>query len=148
MSHTKIHVFYYSLRLERVKMRDFWEEYSNKLEDDEFRRFYRMDKSTFRALMSFLNPKTRQYQGGHLQVRPHKMVAMTLFILGSKLPFWQLSGLFGLSEECFIRISRLIQIKFKCMKCIKFLDDNKWCQCYININYIKLGRKQYHVWLV
>ena len=105
MSHTKKNVFYYSLRLERVKMKDFWEEYSNGLEDDEFRRFYRMDKSTFRALTSFLNPKKRRYQGGCLQVRPHKMVAMTLFFLGSKLPFWQLSGLFGLSEECFIRIT-------------------------------------------
>ena len=40
-----------------------------------------------------------------MQVRPHKMVAMTLFFLGSKLPFWQLSRLFGLSEECFIRIT-------------------------------------------
>ena len=86
-------------------MRDFWEEYSNGLEDDEFRRFYRMDKSTFTALTSFLNPKKRQYRGGCLQVRPHKMVVMTLFFLGSKLPFWQLSRLFGLSEECFIRIT-------------------------------------------
>ena len=86
-------------------MKDFWEEYSNELEDDKFRRYYRMDKATFRALTSFLNPKTRKYQGGHIQVRPHKMVAMTLFFLGSKMPFWQLSGLFGISEECFICVT-------------------------------------------
>ena len=101
----KIFKFNCSIRLDRVKMKDFWEEYSNELEDDEFRRYYRMDKSTFMALTSFINPQKRQYQGGRIQVRPHKMVAMTLFFLGSKLPFWQMSGLFGVSEECFIRIT-------------------------------------------
>ena len=101
-SHTKIHVFCYSIRIDRIKMKDFWEEYSNQLEDHKFRRYYRMDKCTFGALTSFLNPKTREYQGGRVQVTPHKMVAMTLFFLGSKMPFWQLSGLFGISEECFI----------------------------------------------
>ena len=40
-----------------------------------------------------------------MQVTPHKMVTMTLFFLGSKMPLWQLSGLFGISEECFIRIN-------------------------------------------
>ena len=63
-SHTKIHVFCYSIHIDRIKMKDFWEEYSNQLEDNKFRRYYRMDKCTFRALTSFLNPETREYQGG------------------------------------------------------------------------------------
>ena len=62
-----------------------------------------MDKGTFRALTAYLNPKTRNYQGGRVQVRPHKMVAMTLCYLGSKLPYKQLSGIFGVCEECYIR---------------------------------------------
>ena len=109
-------------------MKDFWKGYSNGLEDDEFRRFYRMDKSTFRALTSFLNPKTRRYQGGPLQVRPHKMVAMTLFFLGSKLPFWQLSRLFGLSEECFIRITDYVMdlLVGKVAQIIKWLSKEDY----------------------
>ena len=101
-------VFLYSIHLDRPKMQDFWEKYSSELEDDDFRRFYRMEKGTFRALTSYLNPKTRKYQGGRQQVAPHKMVGMTLFFLGSKLPYWQLSGIFGVCEECFIRVTDYI----------------------------------------
>ena len=85
-------------------MHNFWD-YSNELEDDNFRRFYRMEKGTFRALVSYLNPKTRQYQGGREQVPLHKMVGMTLCFLGCKMPYWQLSVMFGVSEECFIRLT-------------------------------------------
>ena len=85
-------------------MQDFWEQYSYELHDEDFRRYYRMDKATFQALTTYLNPKIRKYQGGRKQVRPHKMVGMTLFFLGCKLPFWQISGIFGVSEECCIRI--------------------------------------------
>ena len=52
------------MRMERLKLPDFWEKYSLELEDDEFRQYYRMDKGTFRALTSFLNPKTRTYVTG------------------------------------------------------------------------------------
>ena len=86
-------------------MENFWEKYSTELEDDDFRRFYRMEKGTFRALATYLNPKIRSYQGGRQQVPPHKMVGMTLCFLGCKLPYWQLSVMFGVSEECFIRIT-------------------------------------------
>ena len=96
------YMFCYSIHIDRIKMKDFWEEYSNQLEDAEFRRYYRMDKCMFRALTSFLNRKTREYQGGQIQVTPQKMVTMTLFFLGSKMPFWKLSRLFGISKECFI----------------------------------------------
>ena len=89
-------------------MRDFWEEYSHNLEDDEFRRYYRMEKNTFRALTAFLNPQIRRYQGGRKQVSTFKMVGMTLCYLGCNLPYWQLSGVFGVSEECFIRITDYI----------------------------------------
>ena len=85
-------------------MQDFWEQYSYELHDEDFRRYYQMDKATFQALTTYLNPKIRKYQGGRKQVRPHKMVGMTLFFLGCKLPFWQISGIFGVSEECCIRI--------------------------------------------
>ena len=88
--------------MNRFKMQDFWEQYSYELHDDDFRRYYRMDKATFQALTTYLNPKIRKYQGGRKQVRPHKMVGMTLFFLGCKLPFWQISGIFGVSEECCI----------------------------------------------
>ena len=52
------------------------------LADDEFRRFYRMDHATLASLTSFLNPEVRNYQGGRLQVKLHKVVGMTLFYLG------------------------------------------------------------------
>ena len=89
-------------------MRDVWEEYSHQLEDDDFRRYYRMDKGTFRALLAFLNPQSRKYQGGRKPVSAAKMIGMTLCYLGCQMPYWQLSGIFGISEECFIRITDYI----------------------------------------
>ena len=86
-------------------MLNFWEKYSTELEDDDFRRFYRMEKGTFRALATYLNPKMHKYQGGRQQVPPHKMVGMTLCYLGCKMPYWQMSAMFGVSEECFIRVT-------------------------------------------
>ena len=124
-------------------MKDFWEEYSLELEDDEFRRYYRMDKCTFRALTSFLDPRKRNYQGGRIQVRPHKMVAMTLFFLGSKMPFWQLSGLFGISEECFIRITEYVMdlLVGKIGDIIKWPSKDEYP--HISDQFNRTGRKQF-----
>ena len=96
--------------------------YSSRLHDDEFRRFYRMDKSTFRALTSFLNPQTRSHQGGRVQVSPHKMVGITLFYLGSKVTYKCLSGIFGLSEECVFHITEYVMqlLNGKCGEVIKW----------------------------
>ena len=78
------------------------------IHDDDFRRFYRMDRSTFKALTAFLEPKTRAYQDGRVQVSPHKMVAITLCYLGSRFTYRQLSGLFGLSDQCVFQITEYI----------------------------------------
>ena len=67
-----------------------------------------MDRSTFRALTSFLHPKTRMYQGGRVQVTPHKMVAVTLCYLGSHFTYRQLSVMFGLSDQCVFQITEYI----------------------------------------
>ena len=61
-----------------------------------------MDRATLGALKMFLNPQSRSYQGGRMQVSAYKMVGMTMFFLGSTLPYFTLAGIFGLSEECFI----------------------------------------------
>ena len=108
--------------MERLKLPDFWEKYSLELEDDEFRRYYRMDKGTFRALTSFLNPKTRKYQGGRVQLSPFKSVAMTAFYLGSQLPYWQSARVFGLSESCFIRATNYVMklLNNRCKDVIKW----------------------------
>ena len=97
-----------SIRIERLKPKDFWEVYSTEIGDDDFRRYYRMDRGTFEALKSFLNPKLRTYQGGREQVSAHKMLGMTLFFLGSRLPYFHLAGIFGVSNECFIRSTNYI----------------------------------------
>ena len=91
-----------SAQYEGMKGPDFWEKYSLQLPDDDFRQYYHMDRSTLRSLTTFLNPVTCVYQGGGVQVHPHKAVGMTLFFLGSQLPYWQSAGIFGLSEECYI----------------------------------------------
>ena len=91
-----------------MKPTDFWEHFSRELHDDDFRRFYRMDRSTFTALTAFLNPPTCRYQGGRVQVGPHKMVAVTLCYLGSHFTYRQLSGLFGLSDQCVFQITEFI----------------------------------------
>ena len=124
-------------------MKDFWEEYSNQLEDNEFRRYYRMDKCTFQALTSFLNPKTREYQGGWIQVTPQKMVAMTLFFLGSKMPFWQLSRLFGISEECFTRVNDYVMdlLVSKIDQVIKWLHKDQYTHIASQFN--RNGKKQF-----
>ena len=78
------------------------------IHDDDFRKFYRMDRSTFRALTGFLNPKARTYQGERVQVGPYKMVAITLCYLGSRFTYRQLSGLFGLSDQCVFQVTEYI----------------------------------------
>ena len=80
-----------------------------------------MDRATFEALKTFLNLAVRTYQGGREQVSPHKMLGMTLFFLGSKLPYFQLSGIFGVSSECFIRSTNYIiqLLNEKCPDVIK-----------------------------
>ena len=96
--------------------------YSTQIGDDDFRQYYRIDQATFEALKMFLNPTIRSYQGGREQVAPHKMLGMTLFFLGSKLPYFQLSGIFGVSTECFIRSTNYIiqLLNDKCHDVIKW----------------------------
>ena len=81
-----------------------------------------MDRSTLRALKCFLNPVTRIYQGGRAQIEPFKMVGMTLFFLGSRMPYHQMAGVFGVSEECFIRSTNYIisLLNDKCKEIIKW----------------------------
>ena len=86
-------------------MLGFWEKVAPTLEDDEFRRYFRMNKETLLSLCDYLNPKRRSYQGGHEQVNGRKAVAMTVCFLGCQLPFKQLSGFFGISERCLIEVT-------------------------------------------
>ena len=81
-----------------------------------------MDRATFEALKMFLNPTVQTYQGGREQVTPHKILGMTLFFLGSRLPYFQLSRIFGVSSECFIRSTNYIMdlLNQKCPEVIKW----------------------------
>ena len=81
-----------------------------------------MDQATFEALKMFLNPAMHTYQGGREQVAPHKMLGMTLLFLGSKLPYFQLAGIFGVSMECFIHSTNYIiqLLNDKCHDVIKW----------------------------
>ena len=81
-----------------------------------------MERTTLASLTYFLNPQVRVYQGGRVQLRPHKIVGMTLFYLGSWLPYLQLATLFGVSEECFIRSTTYIMdlLNQKCKDVIKW----------------------------
>ena len=97
-----------SIRLNRNKVIGFWEDVSPLLEDDEFRRFYRMNADTLRALIAFLNPERRSYQGGREQISPAKMVAITVAFLGSQIPCKQMSKMFGISEGCFMKITEYV----------------------------------------
>ena len=107
LNFNSIHCFY-SVRLNRTKVMGFWEDLSCELEDDEFRRFYRMNKQTLRALTGFLKPVTRVYQGGREQVSPSKMVAITVAFLGSQMPCKQMSSMFGMSEGCFLKVTEYV----------------------------------------
>ena len=111
-----------SVRVNRAKATDFWENFSAQLHDDDFRRFYRMDRSTLSALTQYLNPQARQYQGGRKQVSPHKAVAITLCYLGSKFTYKQLAGIFGLSDECVFAITENIMklLNDRCGEIIKW----------------------------
>ena len=100
--------FCYSIRLQRGKVAGFWEQLAPQLEDDEFRRFFRMNKSTLRALTAFLNPERRCYKGGRVQVNPAKMVAATVAYLGCQMPSKQLGKMFGLSEGCLLKVTEYI----------------------------------------
>ena len=67
------------------------------MENDEFRRIFRMNKETLRSLTNFLNPTTRAYQGGRKQIGPAKMVAIAVSFLGSQSP-WNHRELFCYSH--------------------------------------------------
>ena len=46
--------------------------------DDEFQRFFHINKETLRSLTTFLNPARRSYRGGREQICPTKMVAVAV----------------------------------------------------------------------
>ena len=94
--------------MNRNKMIGFWEEVAPTLEDDEFRRYFRMNKQTLLSLCDYLNPKRRCYQGGREQVNGRKAVAMIVCFLGCQMPFKQLSGFFGISERCLIEVTNQV----------------------------------------
>ena len=100
--------FFCSSRLKRNKVIGFWEDVAPLLEDDEFRRFYRMNADTLRALIGFINPQRRSYQGGREQISPAKMVAITVAFIGSQMPCKQMSQMFRISEGCLIKITEYI----------------------------------------
>ena len=132
-----------SMRFERLKAKDFWETFSTDLADDDFRRYYRMDRATFRALTSYLNPKTRKYQGGRVQVLPHKQVGMTLCFLGSRMTYHQLAGIFGISEECFIRTTNYVMqlLNDHCRDLIKWPRKEDYLS--ISENFNKKKKRQF-----
>ena len=113
------------------------------LADDEFHRFYRMDRATLASLTSFLNPEVRNYQGGRLQVKPHKVVGMTLFYLGSRLPYLQLATMFGVSEECFIHSTTYVMdlLNEKCKEVIKWPQKEDYEK--ISDDFNKSKRRQF-----
>ena len=118
--------------------------YSTEIGDDDFRRYYRMDRATFEALKTFLNPAVRTYQGGREQVSPHKMLGMTLFFLGSKLPYFQLSGIFGVSSEYFIHSTNYIiqLLNEKCPDVIKWPRKEDYKKIADIFNF-ESGRRQF-----
>ena len=82
--------------MNRSKMIGFWEDVAPTLEDEDFRRYFRMNKQTLLSLCDYLSPKRRSYQGGRCQVNARKAVAMTVCFLGCQFPFKQISGFFGI----------------------------------------------------
>ena len=92
----------------RNKVIGFWEDVAPTLEDDEFQRYFRMNKETLLSLCNFLQPKQRLYRGGREQVSARKCVAITVCFLGCQMPFKQLSGFFGISEGCFINVTNYV----------------------------------------
>ena len=83
------------------------------MEDDDFRRFFRMNKNTLKALVNFLKPERRCYQGGRVQIEPSKSVAVTTSYLGSQMPCKQLGNMFGISEGCLIKVTNYIMSLLK-----------------------------------
>ena len=105
----------YSVQMNWNKMIGFWEDIAPTLDNDDFRRYFRMNKETLLSLCDFLQPKQRSYQGGREQVSGRKSVAITVCFLGSQLPFKQLSGFFGITESCFIHTTKYI-MELLCQK--------------------------------
>ena len=97
-----------SLQMPRKKMIGFWEDVAPNLENDEFRRYFRMNKETLLSLCDYLQPKQRNYHGGREQITARKCVAVTVCFLGCQLPFKQLRGFFGISESCLINVTDYI----------------------------------------
>ena len=97
-----------SIQITRNKVVAFSEDVTPNMEDDEFRRFFRMNKETLRSLTNFLNPARRSYQGGRQQIGPAKMVAVAVLFLGSQCPCKQLSNMLGMTESCFVRVTEYI----------------------------------------
>ena len=101
-------LFYCSIHFKGEKILSFWEDVTPVMENDEFRRFFRMNKETLQSLTNYLRPIRRSYQGGHEQISPAKMVAVTVAFLGSQSPCKQLSNMFSMTESCFVKVSEYI----------------------------------------
>ena len=100
--------FYCSIRFKRSKILSFWEDVIPNMENDDFRRFFRMNKETLQSLTNYLRPIKRTYQGGHDQICAAKMVAVAVSFLGSQSPCKQLSRMFGMTESCFVKVTEYI----------------------------------------
>ena len=103
--------FYLSLfriRIDRFKIADFWEDLCPRLEEDDFRSYFRMYTDTFRALVKWIKPKRRELPGGRTSVSPSKQVAMTLNFVGSQCTMKHLSKQFGVSPSTFCDIVHYI----------------------------------------
>ena len=83
------------------------------------------------------------YQGAREQVAPHKMLGRTLFFLRSKLPYFQLSGVFGVSTECFIcSTNYIIQLlNDKCHDVIKWPQKEDYKEIANKFN--ESGKRQF-----
>ena len=96
------------MRDRHIKIAEFWELTAQAMTEKPFRRQFRMKNTTLAALTSYLQIEVRSGSGGVESTTAEKMVAMTTAFLGCQTGYQQMSVLFDVSEDTFIRCTQKV----------------------------------------
>ena len=128
---------------DHLKIAEFWEVLTQRMHQKPFKRQFRMRSTTLAALTFYLDFNIRTESGGIVQTAPEKMVTMTVCFLGCQTAYQQMSVLFGVSEDTFIRCTEKVvkALIGKVKEMIQFSRKENFAT--ISDQFDKIGKRRY-----
>ena len=97
-----------SMQDDHMKIDNFWEVLAQRMHSKPFKCQFKMRSTTLAALTSYFDVDIRTGSGGVAKTPAEKMVAMAVSFLGCQTAYQQMSVLFGVSEDTFIRCTEKV----------------------------------------